>query len=361
MLRFTETLKWSDPFFKSLNLEMKTIYQYLLDVCDRSGFWFPEIDVLCLRVGFATTPEKILHELKPIIRVCKDGMWHIGPHMKLQYPNGLSENNNLHKSVVRDLQKREAIEKSDRSFADTPGEASQIFDVPAPSAPPGGQENSAGGVSEALRDGAGDGAGAGLPPKGSEMGVWGKTPPGGHDAVTVVGAILAEFAAQGAEQSGDLPPFTIKALVTGFDRLGPNRTRKAVGAYIRARRAQHKGPGIRNFADRMDEYAPAPPVEKCRHTWEEYTEKVTDHPLGPVVLMRRCTKLRCNVTQAKHGTKSASLVKQKHVCQWQDFTEGLHPEALAMARRNGQDTKQICNLCGDTRDKQTNTDQEDVA
>jgi hypothetical protein len=38
-LRFTDAEKWRDPWYQSLPLVLKALWQYLVDNCDNAGVW----------------------------------------------------------------------------------------------------------------------------------------------------------------------------------------------------------------------------------------------------------------------------------------------------------------------------------
>ena len=46
MKRFTETLKWDDPWFRSLAGAHKLIFLYVIDRCNNAGFWEVDEDAL---------------------------------------------------------------------------------------------------------------------------------------------------------------------------------------------------------------------------------------------------------------------------------------------------------------------------
>jgi len=46
MKRFTETLKWDDPWFRELHGSHKLVFLYILDRCNNAGFW--EVDLSAL-------------------------------------------------------------------------------------------------------------------------------------------------------------------------------------------------------------------------------------------------------------------------------------------------------------------------
>ncbi len=49
--RFTETLKWSDPWFQDLPAVYKCAWCYILDNCDNAGAWILNTKLMSFQVG----------------------------------------------------------------------------------------------------------------------------------------------------------------------------------------------------------------------------------------------------------------------------------------------------------------------
>ncbi len=51
MKRFTEALKWRDPWFRELSVDAKLVFFYFLDNCDGAGVWEPDLSMVnfCLK------------------------------------------------------------------------------------------------------------------------------------------------------------------------------------------------------------------------------------------------------------------------------------------------------------------------
>lgn len=51
MKRFTEALKWRDPWFRELSVDGKLVFFYFLDNCDAAGVWEPDLAMVnfCLK------------------------------------------------------------------------------------------------------------------------------------------------------------------------------------------------------------------------------------------------------------------------------------------------------------------------
>lgn len=51
MKRFTETGKWSDPWFRKLPPKLKLLWQYICDTCDAAGVFELDLDLATLMIG----------------------------------------------------------------------------------------------------------------------------------------------------------------------------------------------------------------------------------------------------------------------------------------------------------------------
>lgn len=104
--RMTDTQKWKKPFFEQLGIEMKLFWIYLLDDCNHAGIWQVNLRLANFLLGTNLTQEEILISLKDKIQVIDDGnKWYIPSFIQFQYPNGLSTENNVTKSILKELKK----------------------------------------------------------------------------------------------------------------------------------------------------------------------------------------------------------------------------------------------------------------
>jgi hypothetical protein len=103
--RMTDTDKWKKPFMKTLPVEYKLFWLYLLDECDHSGIWHMELDLAELRLGIKLSPQKIRGFFKERIVEFDNGTkWFLPDFISFQYGE-LDMNNRAHKSVVDRLLK----------------------------------------------------------------------------------------------------------------------------------------------------------------------------------------------------------------------------------------------------------------
>lgn len=61
MKRFTETTKWSDPWFRALTPTLKCLWGYLTDNCDSSGVIDIDFDLASFQIGSAVSPSDVKH------------------------------------------------------------------------------------------------------------------------------------------------------------------------------------------------------------------------------------------------------------------------------------------------------------
>lgn len=105
--RMTDTDKWKKPFLKSLPIEYKCFWLYLLDECDHAGIWHVELDLAEMRLGIKLSLQKIRGFFKERIVEFDNGTKMFLPDfISFQYGE-LDMNNRAHKSVVERLSKYE--------------------------------------------------------------------------------------------------------------------------------------------------------------------------------------------------------------------------------------------------------------
>jgi hypothetical protein len=103
MKRFTETQKWSDPWFRRLKPEIKNLWQWLLDNCDSAGIVDVDLPLASFQVGFQYSTDSLL-ELGDRIQKLPSGKHFIPKFIPFQYGQ-LSEDCKPHKPVFVSLEK----------------------------------------------------------------------------------------------------------------------------------------------------------------------------------------------------------------------------------------------------------------
>lgn len=107
--RMTDTDKWKKPFLKTLPVEYKLFWLYLLDECDHAGIWHVELDLAEMRLGIKLSHQKIRGFFKERIVEFDNGTkWFLPDFVGFQYGE-LDVNNRAHKSVVDRLKKYDLL------------------------------------------------------------------------------------------------------------------------------------------------------------------------------------------------------------------------------------------------------------
>ena len=98
MKRFTDTLKWSDPWFRRLSHQAKLLWFYLVDHCDNIGLVEIDLQLASSDCGTKIANEHIA-ELGERVQILDDGKIFLPKFITFQYGT-LSENCVPHKKVI---------------------------------------------------------------------------------------------------------------------------------------------------------------------------------------------------------------------------------------------------------------------
>lgn len=108
--RFTDTEKWKKGFIRSLPIEYKMLWFYILDDCNHAGIWDVDIEVAAIRIGADLNIEKALKLFGDKVLVFDDSnKWFISSFIEFQY-GVLNQNNRPHVSVINLLIKHDLID-----------------------------------------------------------------------------------------------------------------------------------------------------------------------------------------------------------------------------------------------------------
>lgn len=100
MKRFTDTDKWKKSFIKSLPVEYKIFWLYILDECDNAGIWHVELDLAEMRLGIKLSHQKIRGLFaEKIVEFDNGTKWFLPDFITFQYGE-LDPKNRAHKSVL---------------------------------------------------------------------------------------------------------------------------------------------------------------------------------------------------------------------------------------------------------------------
>lgn len=105
----TDTDKWKKPFIKSLPLEYKMFWLYLLDDCDHAGLWHADFEVAELRLGTKLSQKKAEGLFSEKVVLLDNGAkWFIPDFITFQYGE-FNEANKMYKSIIPVLKKYNLI------------------------------------------------------------------------------------------------------------------------------------------------------------------------------------------------------------------------------------------------------------
>lgn len=104
--RFTETNKWSDPWFQSLTHGSKLLFMYLCDRCNTAGFYEENMREACFHLGI--TDDQYKGALKGLERgiISVDGWLWVKNFLRHQKNKDLNPENLAHRGVIRLLQEQ---------------------------------------------------------------------------------------------------------------------------------------------------------------------------------------------------------------------------------------------------------------
>ena len=107
--RFTDTEKWSKPWFRKLSPKWKLAWLYVCDNCDHAGVWPGDFDLMSFQTGETFSMSEFEKTFGLKIRRVEGGKYFIAPFVEFQYGE-LNPENNAHKGVLRVLSKLGATE-----------------------------------------------------------------------------------------------------------------------------------------------------------------------------------------------------------------------------------------------------------
>lgn len=99
--RFTETEKWSDPWFQSLPHGSKLLFMYLCDRCNMAGFYEENIREACFHLGIDESQYKgALKGLESRLVAASGWLW-LKNFLKHQRNTELNPENKAHRGIIR--------------------------------------------------------------------------------------------------------------------------------------------------------------------------------------------------------------------------------------------------------------------
>ena len=100
--RYTDTEKWKDDWFVSLNNDYRIVWQWLLDNCNHAGICKRSIKLLNFMCNTNITEEELINEIEGRL-IIKDNIWFIPKFLKFQYCS-LKSKKPVIVSVIKELE-----------------------------------------------------------------------------------------------------------------------------------------------------------------------------------------------------------------------------------------------------------------
>jgi hypothetical protein len=112
--RLTDTEKWNDDWYISLDNDYRIIWQWLLDNCNHAGICKRSMKLLNLMCNTRISEDDLVREMGGRLIVV-DNNWFIPKFLKFQYAS-LNSNRPVIISVVKELEKNNLISMIPESF-----------------------------------------------------------------------------------------------------------------------------------------------------------------------------------------------------------------------------------------------------
>lgn len=109
--RFTETLKWDDPWFRALSPDAKLLWFWLVDKCDLAGIIEPDFGLCEFQTGIKQAFEKMV-ELESRITDLGNGKYIIDKFIEFQHGK-LSRDCRAHNPAFQTLEKHGLLNEND--------------------------------------------------------------------------------------------------------------------------------------------------------------------------------------------------------------------------------------------------------
>ena len=118
MKRFTDTSKWTDPWFRRLSAPAKLLWFYILDHCDHVGITEIDLDLASLDCG-VPIESKHVNEIGERVQMCESGKLIVPKFIKFQYGK-LSTSCPPHKKVIESVKDLGLLERDGQFYYPKP-------------------------------------------------------------------------------------------------------------------------------------------------------------------------------------------------------------------------------------------------
>ena len=114
--RFTDTNKWTDPWFRKLTPNEKLVFMYLVDNCDMAGFIELDLEVISFHTGIQISP--LQGAIKGLTRgyIEANGWLLIRNFLRHQKNDKLNPQNNAHKNIISCINSKLSIFYNNQDF-----------------------------------------------------------------------------------------------------------------------------------------------------------------------------------------------------------------------------------------------------
>ncbi len=114
--RLTDTEKWNDEWYISLNNDYKIIWQWLLDNCNHAGICKRSMTLLNMMCKTSVKEQEIIKAMDGRV-IISENNWFIPKFLKFQY-TGLKSDKPVIVSVRNELKKNSLAKLIPKSFGD---------------------------------------------------------------------------------------------------------------------------------------------------------------------------------------------------------------------------------------------------
>ena len=108
--RFTETLKWDDPWFRALSPDAKLLWFWIVDKCDQAGIITPDFALCEFQTGIKRAFDKMLEIDSRVIQIA-DGKYIVEKFIEFQHGK-LSRDCKAHNPAWQSLDKHGLIDEN---------------------------------------------------------------------------------------------------------------------------------------------------------------------------------------------------------------------------------------------------------
>ena len=110
--RFTETLKWDDPWFRALSPDAKLLWFWLVDKCDLAGIIEPDFGLCEFQTGIKRAFDKMT-EIESRVAQIGEGKYMICKFIEFQH-GSLSRDCRAHNPAWQSLEKNDMLDDDDK-------------------------------------------------------------------------------------------------------------------------------------------------------------------------------------------------------------------------------------------------------